>query len=192
MSGSDLSRHSHVNRALILIDAQVGPFTLGPAMYRGETLLKVLNQVAAMARSHGIPVIWVQHDGPEGSPMVPFTPNWELHPDLEVLESDHRVRKTASDAFHDSSLQALLTELGVTEVYIGGYATELCVDTTVRRAASLGYKTTLVADAHSTKDRPFLDAAHIIPHEHWVLSNVVCPGNSITVRESQEIEQEWK
>jgi len=45
------------------------------------------------------------------------------------------------------------------------------VDTTCRRAFSLGYQVTLVADAHSTWDDQACTAAQIVAHHNEVLGN---------------------
>src|SRR5581483_3373536 len=48
---------------------------------------------------------------------------------------------------------------------------EYCVDTTCRRATSLGYDVTLVGDAHLTRDNGVLTAANIIAHHKFVLDD---------------------
>jgi len=177
--------------AVLIIDAQVAPFTGSPKVHHGKETLANINRLAELARSHSMNVIFIQHNGPEGSPMEPLSDGWQLHHRLKMTGTDLLVRKTASDAFHDTELDSILSDLSIKELYLAGYATELCVDTTARRAASLGYKTTLVADAHTTRNRPSLDAEHIITHHQWVLSNLVCPGNPISVKSIDELEHEF-
>lgn len=41
---------------------------------------------------------------------------------------------------------------------------QYCIDTTIRRATSLGYDVTLVGDAHGTSDSAVLPAKTIIAH----------------------------
>lgn len=174
--------------AILVIDAQVGPFSFPPEMYRAEETLAAINRLTQIARSHSMPVIFIQHIGPEGSPMAPGSPAWQVHPALLARHDDLYINKTHGDAFHNTDLQATLDNLEITTLYLSGYATELCVDTTARRASVLGYKTILVSDAHTTKNRPSLQADQIIAHHHWVLSNVACPGNQIIVNSTNEIE----
>jgi nicotinamidase-related amidase len=52
---------------------------------------------------------------------------------------------------------------------VAGIQTEYCVDTTCRRAYSLGYDVTLVQDGHSTWDTPDLCAPQIIAHHNRTL-----------------------
>ena len=54
-----------------------------------------------------------------------------------------------------------------------GWATDLCVDSTVRSAVSNHHNVVVVTDAHTLSDRPHLDAASVIRHHHWVWSNLI-------------------
>jgi nicotinamidase-related amidase len=65
-----------------------------------------------------------------------------------------------------------------------GLQTELCVDTTVRRACTLGYRITLVADGHSTLDNGVLTAAQIIAHHNATLANF---GPQVALAKSSEL-----
>jgi len=51
-----------------------------------------------------------------------------------------------------------------------GAQTEVCVDTTCRRAFSLGFEVTLVSDGHSTWDNATLSADQIIRHTNDTLA----------------------
>ena len=82
------------------------------------------------------------------------------------------LRKTATDAFHRTELQALLQEQGIEQLAICGMHSEFCVDTTARRALALGYPVLLVSDAHSTNDKPHLGAVQIIAHHTATLTNI--------------------
>jgi nicotinamidase-related amidase len=53
-------------------------------------------------------------------------------------------------------------------------------DTTCRRAISLGYDVTLVADGHTTRDG-VMPAAEIIRHHNAVLPGLVHPDHHVTV-----------
>jgi len=51
-----------------------------------------------------------------------------------------------------------------------GAQTEVCVDTTCRRAFSLGFEVTLVSDGHSTWENATLTADQIIRHTNDTLA----------------------
>jgi nicotinamidase-related amidase len=173
--------------AVLVIDVQTGLFFGPPDAYRGDETVQKINELLERARGSNLPIVFVQHDGPADSPLAPFSPGWQLHPGLHRKEGDTVVRKTASDAFHETPLLAALEGLQIRHLLVAGYATDFCVDTTVRRAATLGFHTTLVADAHTAKDRPFLTAQQVIDHHNWVLQNLDSPTHPVQVRKLAEL-----
>ena len=64
--------------------------------------------------------------------------------------------------------------------------TELCVDTTCRRAISLGFDVTLVSDGHTTIDGD-LPAESIIGHHNAVLPRLAHPSHRVLVRPGSEV-----
>jgi len=165
-----------VTTAVLVIDMQVGVLTHHPAAHRAEETVQQINRLTDAARSRGWPVFFVQHDGVEGSGFLePGAEAWELHPGLRRADSEG-LRKRYNDAFIDNPLHTDLERLGVDGLLVCGYATDFCVDATVRRAAGLGYDVTLVADAHTSKDRPVLTAEQVVAHYNWLLGEVIAPG----------------
>jgi nicotinamidase-related amidase len=54
-----------------------------------------------------------------------------------------------------------------------GYATDFCVDATLRSAASKDYSVIVVADAHTTSDNPVLKADVVRRHHNWAWANAI-------------------
>jgi nicotinamidase-related amidase len=174
-------------QALLIIDVQSALFQGPPVPHDAVNVLARINNLAARARAVGVPVLFVQHDGTQEDGLQPDSPGWHLHPALVRETRDLLVRKTACDAFFQSPLSKTLDQVGAQELIVAGYATEFCVDTTIRRAASQGFRVIVVSDAHTTKDRPVLPAVQIIAHHNWVLSNLIQPENPIRVLPTEEI-----
>jgi nicotinamidase-related amidase len=65
--------------------------------------------------------------------------------------------------------------------------TEYCVDTTCRRAPTLGYDVTLVSDGHLTADSGQLKAAQIIAHHNALLDGFSAGGHAITVKAADDV-----
>lgn len=153
------------NHALLVIDVQNGVVAGDRPVYGLEALLANIASLLARARRGGVPIVYVQDDdvGPLESEA------WEVHPAIAPQAGDVRVRKPACDAFHETDLSARLQELGVEHLVVAGCKTEYCIDTTCRRAVTLGYGVTLVADAHTTSDAPGLAAAAIVAHHNRLL-----------------------
>jgi len=56
---------------------------------------------------------------------------------------------------------------------IAGWATDFCVDATVRSAVANHHNVVVVADGHTLSDRPHLDAVSGISHHNWIWSNLI-------------------
>jgi nicotinamidase-related amidase len=158
--------------ALLVVDVQRGMFesALIPPVHGGELLLARVGELLARARAAHTPVIFVQHAGGAGDPLEPGTPGFELHAALARRPDEPVVVKRFPDSFQDTELAARLAALGVRELVVAGMQTEFCVDTTCRRAFSLGYQVTLAGDAHATWPSPVLSAEQIVAHHNQLLA----------------------
>lgn len=176
--------------ALLVIDMQRGLF-YGPdgreARHDREGVVRRINALATAARRAGETVIFIQHDGPEGDDFEPGSMGWEILSELERARDDIVVHKRACDSFYQTELSSILESRGVDELLVTGCATEFCVDTTIRAAASLDYHVTAVEDGHTTADRPHLDAVSIIRHHNWVWADLILPHSQVKVRRTQEL-----
>ncbi|MBI3283803.1 MAG: cysteine hydrolase [Burkholderiales bacterium] len=155
--------------ALLVIDVQHGLCEDQNPPYETQQVIARINAVSAQARSTGMPVIFIQH---EDDDLVFGSEAWQLAVGLQTQSGDLFLRKTGSDAFHRTELEQILKQLGVSDLVICGMHTEFCVESTTRRALALGYPVLLVADAHTTQDKPHLSAAQIILHHNATLSNI--------------------
>lgn len=158
-----------MKKALLVIDVQEGMYTAGGPVYKGQELLETLQELIQKCRSHEIPVIYVQHNGPKGHPLEKGTPEWNIHPAIAPEDGDIRIEKETPDSFYKTELRKTLQNMNVEHVIIAGMQTEYCVDTTTRSAFREGYKVTLVHDAHSTFDSEQLSAEEIFKHHNAVL-----------------------
>ncbi len=157
--------------ALVIVDVQVGMFDASNPVANGDELLAALGRLIAQARETGTAVVYVQHDGGEDDLLEAGTPGFAIHPDIAPEADDIVVCKHHSDSFQGTDLQLKLERQEISRIVLVGIQTEYCVDTTCRRAYSLGYKVTLVEDGHSTWDTEQLKAAQIIAHHNELLGN---------------------
>ncbi|QSX39546.1 cysteine hydrolase family protein [Shewanella cyperi] len=160
-----------MTKALLVIDVQKLLFENGNPPHEAHAVIDRINSLSQQARDSDMPVIFIQHEQ-EGTPIARDSDGWQLATGLVAEEDDFRVGKSTPDSFNGTGLKSLLDELDVTELVICGYASEFCVDTTVRRALALGYPVTLVTDAHTTANKPHLDAASIIAHHNATLCSI--------------------
>jgi nicotinamidase-related amidase len=177
---------AHSRSALLVIDAQIGLVALMPTEIQRSVLPRI-ETLLAKARSSGTPVIYIQHDGATGHPLETNTKGWEIHPLLKPADDDPVIRKRESDSFFETTLQQELEKRGVTHIIIAGGMTEYCVDTSCRRATSLGYDVTLASDAHLTRDNGVLTAANIIAHHNFVLDDFGAGQHIIKAKPTDQI-----
>jgi nicotinamidase-related amidase len=143
------------NPALILVDLQRGITGSGHLDLAG--VLQNSAHLADRFRQLGHPVVLVTVSG--GAPGrteanrnrtgAPHRPDgWdEVVPELGSHPSDIRITKRTWGAFHNTDLDQALRARGVTQVFIGGVATSMGVESTARAAHEHGYHVALVTDA---------------------------------------------
>ena len=167
-----------MHTAVVVIDVQAGLFDEAPRPHQADLTVDRINALTTRARAARVQVIFIQHETPSG-PLAYGSPGWALERRLCVEAGDRRIRKATPDSFLRTECEALLNELGVRRIVVCGYATEFCVDTTVRRAAALGFEVVLAADAHTTHDKPHASAAHIRIHHNATLPGITSFGSRI-------------
>ncbi|MEO6004569.1 MAG: cysteine hydrolase family protein [Opitutus sp.] len=170
---------------LLIIDVQTALFAESPTPADADVVIERINALAGRARARGLKVIVVHHEEPS-SELEYNSAGWQTDPRLHVQPGDLHVRKTTVDSFLETTLESILRDAAIDHLTICGYATEFCIDTTVRRAASLGYEVTLASDAHTTQDKPDLSAELIRRHHNRTLANAafkspikVCPSDQL-------------
>ena len=77
-----------------------------------------------------------------GTPGAAFAPPFEPRPGDWVAAG-----RTGASAFAGSNLDALLRANGVQALFVAGFATEVCVEGTLRQAHDLGYDAVVLEDA---------------------------------------------
>jgi nicotinamidase-related amidase len=158
--------------ALLVIDVQSGLFGGMDAIYGEKDLIGTINELIEKARRSDVPIFWIQHcEAEEGSPLHPDSKGWQIHPELSKKAEDIYVRKSHPDSFQDTMLGEELSSRDIEKLTVTGLQTEYCIDTTCRRAYSLGYEVILIEDGHSTYDSEQLSAVQIIRHHNQVLGS---------------------
>lgn len=174
---------------MLVIDVHAGPFNPKPGPKDAKQVLARINSLTARANKAGGLVIYVQHDGASADQLAPFTPGWELDPRLNVDSQALRIRKTTCDAFYATPLLGELNSRGIKTLVVTGYATEFCVDSTVRTATNYDFCVVVGADAHTTHDNR-VAKAFLIRELHnltWANASLARP---VTVCRANEID--WK
>jgi nicotinamidase-related amidase len=171
--------------ALLLIDVQNIMFSYeGGSLWNEQQVLKNITFLREKAHKSNVPIIYIQHTDPSSDSMLSEGKvTWEIHQDVRPRPTDTVIQKSSWDAFYQTTLYKKLQELEIGKLVIAGMQTEFCLDTTCRRAYSLGYKENiLVKDAHSTFDTAVLSASKIVDHHNNMLG-----GRFVTLKQVNEI-----
>ena len=115
------------------------------------------NGLALLAawRSAGRPIIHVRHDSVEpGSTLAYGTFGNAFRPGFGPIGEEPLVTKSVNSAFIGTDLDQRLKALGARHVVTFGISTDMCVSTTVRTGANLGWDMVLVPDACDCFDLP--------------------------------------
>ncbi len=141
--------------ALVLIDCQReyldGALPLqgiGPALDEAGKLL-------AAARAAGAPIVHVVHRGrPGGGAFDPEGPYFAEANEVAAVAGESVIEKALPNGFAGTDLHTTLQGLGRKQLVFAGFQTHMCISSTVRAALDLGYASTVVAAACTTRDLP--------------------------------------
>jgi nicotinamidase-related amidase len=101
------------------------------------------------------PIIHVRHDSvTEGSTLAPGTEGNRFRPGFEPLTDEQLVTKSVNSAFIGTDLDLRLRRLGACHVVTFGISTDMCVSTTVRTGANMGWNMILADDASDCFELP--------------------------------------
>ncbi|WP_429806759.1 isochorismatase family protein [Ensifer sp. B1-9] len=138
--------------ALLVVDVQCA-FIAGPHAVPGHVdLQRAVGLLLRQARAAGVPVIFLQNDGPEGALDEPDADGWRLFFPPEAGEAV--VRKLKDDGFDGTDLEGLLRAREIATIAICGMLSEMCLAATARTAMARGFSVILASDAHATYDVP--------------------------------------
>ena len=115
------------------------------------------NGLALLAawRAAGRPIIHVRHDSVQaGSSLASGTPGNAFRPGFGPEGDEPLLTKSVNSAFIGTDLDLQLKRLGARHVVTFGISTDMCVSTTVRTGANMGWDMILVPDACDCFDLP--------------------------------------
>lgn len=150
-----------MTQALLLIDIQNDYFPGGAMELVGSTEAgQKAKQLLQAFRLAGRPIIHIQHVStrPNATFFLPGTRGVDIHSSVAPLPGEPVFQKHFPNSFRETPLLNHLWEEGLTELVIAGMMTHMCIDTTTRAAADLGFGCRLAHDACATKALSWGDA----------------------------------
>ena len=147
-----------MTNALLIIDIQDDYFPGGAmALHNPEAAATNAAKLIAAYRQKGRPVIHVQHIAarPGATFFLPNTRGAEIHESVRPLPGETLIQKNFPNCFRGTKLLEHLKGAGIDALTIAGMMTQMCVDTTTRAAADLGFACSLAHDATATRELAF-------------------------------------
>ena len=144
--------------ALLVIDIQNDYFPGGAMELEGADAAGAKAGAAiAKFRKDGNPVIHVRHLSvrPGSTFFLPGTKGAEIHSAVTPRQGETVIEKNFPNSFRSTSLREALEGYGIKNLVVAGMMTHMCVDASVRHAADLGYKVTLLGDACATRAQSY-------------------------------------
>lgn len=162
--GASPSSASPSNSTLIIIDAQ-NEYAEGKlAVTNASSSRKAIASLLQKYRSANGEIVHITHSVPEGAPV--FTPDSALAKEFDELapkDGEKVIQKNYPSSFAETTLHDDLQKGGPSgkKVVLVGYMAHVCVSTTARDAARLGYDVIVAEDCVGDRDIPGASGADV-------------------------------
>jgi nicotinamidase-related amidase len=156
--------------------------------YERDAVVANVGSLVEQARRERVPVVWVQHSDER---LARGSDDWRFVPELTPGDAEPLVEKNYADAFEDTTLETVLSDLGVGRLVVAGAQTDECIRSTLHGAFVRGYDATLVSDAHTTEDQTAWGAPppdKVIAHTNLYWTNHTAPGRTAGTVETKDID----
>jgi nicotinamidase-related amidase len=173
------------NTALLVIDVQNG---VVEGTHDRDAVVANIGDLVEKARRERVPVVWVQHSDDQ---LARGSDEWRIVAELTPDDAEPLVEKSYGDSFEDTSLETVLSGLGVGRLVVAGAQTDECIRSTLHGALVRGYDATLVSDAHTTEDLTAWGApppAQVIAHTNLYWTHHKAPGRTAGTVETKDVD----
>jgi nicotinamidase-related amidase len=173
------------NTTLLVVDMQNGVFN---GTFERDAVVANVGRLVQKARRDQVPVVWVQHSDQQ---IARGSDDWRIVPELTRDDSEPLVEKSYGDSFEDTTLETVLSDLGVGRLVVVGAQTDACIRSTLHGALARGYDTTLVSDAHTTEDQTAWGAPppdQVIAHTNLYWTYQTAPGRTAGTIETRDVD----
>jgi nicotinamidase-related amidase len=173
------------NTVLLVLDVQNG---VVEGTHERDRVVANVGGLVDKARRGRVPVVWVQHSDEQ---LVRGSEEWRIVPELTPGDAEALVDKHYADAFEGSTLETVLSGLGVGRLVVAGAQTDECIRSTLHGAVVRGYDATLVSDAHTTEDLTPWGAPPpdmVIAHTNLYWTNHKAPGRAAGTVETKDVD----
>ena len=168
-----------------MVDVQNGAVE---GAHEGDAVVANVGKLVEKARRERVPVVWLQHSDDQ---LERGSDEWRIVPGLAPADAEPLIEKSYDDSFEDTSLETVLSSLGVGRLVVVGAQTDACIRSTLHGAFVRGYDTTLVSDAHTTEDQTAWGAPppdQVIAHTNLYWTYQAAPGRTAGTVETKDVD----
>ncbi|HET6174211.1 MAG TPA: cysteine hydrolase family protein [Gaiellales bacterium] len=173
------------NTALLVVDVQTG---VVEGNHERDAVVANVAGLVEKARREGVPVVWVQHSSEQ---LERGSDEWRIVSELIPGDGEPLVEKRHGDSFEGTTLETVLSGLGVGRLVVVGAQTDACIRSTLHGAFVRGYDATLVSDAHTTEDQTEWGAPppkQVIAHTNLYWTYETAPGRTAGTVEANNVD----
>jgi nicotinamidase-related amidase len=154
------------NTALLVVDVQNG---VVKGAHERDAVVANVGSLVEKARRERVPVVWVQHSDEQ---LAKGSDDWRIVPELTPGHAEPLVEKNYGDSFEDTTLETVLSGLGVGRLVVVGAQTDACIRSTLHGAFVRGY------------DAP----DQVIAHTNLYWTYQTAPGRTAETVETQDVD----
>lgn len=165
--------------ALVLVDIQNDYFPGGLwPVHQMESAAGNARRLLEAARAKGQWVVHVQHVMPsaEAPFFKPGTDGEKINDTVAPQPDEPVVVKARPNSFAGTELEQMLRDADVSNVTLCGAMSQMCIDSTARAAADLGFAVTVAEDACGAKEVAFGDQTVEAAQVHAVMMGALAGG----------------
>ncbi|HMJ32599.1 MAG TPA: isochorismatase family protein [Baekduia sp.] len=173
------------NTALLVVDVQNG---VVEGAHERDVVVANVGSLVEKARRDRVPVVWVQQTDEQ---LARASDDWLIVPELTPGDAEPRIEKSYGDSFEDTTLETVLSDLGVGRLVVVGAQTDACIRSTLHGALVRGYDAALVSDAHTTEDHTSWGAPspdQVIAHTNLYWTYEAAPGRTAGTVETKDVD----
>ena len=173
------------NTALLVVDVQNGVVA---GAHQRDAVVANVGSLVDQARREQVSVVWVRHSDED---LATGSDEWQIVPELIPDDAEPLVEKSYGDSFEDTTLENVLSGLGVGRLVVAGAQTDACIRSTLHGALVRGYDATLVSDAHTTDDSTEWGAPppdQVIAHTNLYWTYQTAPGRTAGTVKTEDVD----
>ena len=173
------------NTALLVVDVQNG---VVEGAHERDAVVANIGILVDRARRERVPVVWVRHSDEQ---LSTGTNDWRIVSELTPSDAESLIEKNYGDSFENTTLETVLSDLGVGRLIIVGAQTDACIRSTLHGALVRGYDASLVSDAHTTEDQTAWGAPppdQVIAHTNLYWNYQTAPGRTAGTVATKDVE----